>query len=1052
MKLSNFSVNRPVAVIMVILALMMIGAVSLSGLHLDLLPEMELPVAIVITGYTGSAPQEVENMVTRPLEEALGTVGNISSISSMSSMGSSIVIPQFEMGTDMEFAALEMREKIDMVRGFLPEGADDPMVIKMDINLMPVMVLGISGERPVQELKAFAEDIIKPQIERQEGVASVEVTGGLTREIQVIVEPERLAAHGLSMSQVVQSLQLQNMNLSAGRVDRGGQEMALRVIGEYDEVDQVGDTVLTTTSGIRLSLKDVARVEDSFKDITGFSRLGEQPGISITVQKQSGANTVSVVRSTKAALEKLAPQFPEGVSIFTVMDQAKYIEFSISNVTSNLLLGAILAMLVLFVFLRNLRSTMVIALSMPISVITTFVLIYFGGLNLNMMSLGGLALGIGMMVDCSIVVLENIFRMREKGLDRKEAAISGSNEVANAITASVLTTVAVFFPIAFVKGIVSELFTELALTVSFSLLSSLLVALTLVPMLSSRLLKVNHLHNNNNRNETTDQRLQGRFARLMSISEKWFKALDEYYRVLLARCLARRALTVIIVAALLVGSLTLVPAIGAEFIPAIDQGMINVTVELPHGSSLEETDRVVSQVEQVFSGYEEEIELIFSSIGGGGMMIGMGGTGGSNTGGIYVSLVPLEERKLSTQEVIEGVRSQIGNIPGAEITVDAQDISTSMGMVSAPVEVSVKGENLSELERISAEIADLLRDIPGTWEVATSLEEGQPEIQLLVDREKAGVYGLSAAQIASAARMAIEGQVATRFRTGSDEIDVRVRLSEGGSKELAEIENLLVDSPLGLMVPLGEVAEIREVQAPITIQRSDQVRVVSITAQLQGKDLASVMGEVQHAVEENAFLPHGYTVKYGGEFELMTESFADLFLALLMAVALVYMVLAAQFESLLHPLVIMFSIPVAAIGVILGLFITGTSFSVVTFIGVIMLVGIVVNNAIVLVDYVNQLRGRGLARDEAILTAGPVRLRPILMTALTTILAMVPLTFGLGEGAELQVSMAVAVIGGLTVSTFLTLVIVPVVYSIFDDFSGLRSRRRKAVVENAINE
>ena len=428
MKLANFSVNRPVAVIMVVLALMMIGAVSLSGLHLDLLPEMELPVAIVITGYTGSAPQEVENMVTRPLEEVLGTVGNISSISSMSSMGSSVVIAQFEMGTDMEFAALEMREKIDMVRGFLPEGADDPMVIKMDINLMPVLVLGISGERPVQELKAFAEDIIKPQIERLEGVASVEVTGGLTREIQVIVEPERLAAHGLSISQVVQALQLQNMNLSAGRVARGGQEMALRVIGEYDEVDQVAGTVLTTSSGTRLSLKDVARVEDGFKDITGFSRLGEQPGISITVQKQSGANTVSVVRSTGKPW-KAASQFPEGVSIFTVMDQAEYIEFSISNVTSNSFAGGDPGYAGAVCFLRNLRSTLIIALSMPISVIATFILIYFGGLNLNMMSLGAGAWyrdDGGQLYRGSGKYLQDA----RKGLDRMEAAKSGANEVA----------------------------------------------------------------------------------------------------------------------------------------------------------------------------------------------------------------------------------------------------------------------------------------------------------------------------------------------------------------------------------------------------------------------------------------------------------------------------------------------------------------------------------------------------------------------------------------------------------------------------------------------
>ena len=956
------------------------------------------------------------------------------------------------MGTDMDFASLEMREKVDMVRGFLPEDASDPMVLKMDLNLMPVLVLGISGDRPAEELKALVEDVIKPRVERLDGVASVEVAGGLTREIQVIVEPEKLAAHGLSMTNVVQALQMENMNLSAGKATKGSQEMAFRVIGEYSEVAQIAETTLTTPLGAQLRLGDVARVEDGFKDTSGFSRIGDRDGISLSIQKQSGSNTVSVVRDTRRALEEIRPQLPEDIAIFTVLDQAKYIEYSISNVTDNLLLGGILAALVLFIFLRSLRSTLIIALAMPISVVTTFTLIYFGGLNLNMMTLGGLALGIGMMVDSSIVVLENIFRLREQGLDLIEAAKSGTGEVANAITASIFTTIAVFFPIVYVKGIVSEIFSALALTVSFSLLSSLLVALTLVPMLSSRLLKVDNTNQNDHPHPVGAGRVQGAVHRLVKVTEKWFNALHELYRSALVWCLSRRMLTVIVVAALLLGSLALIPAIGAEFLPAMDQGLITVDIELPHGSRLEETDRVVSEVEQAFSRYEDDLELVFSSIGSSGGAGTMGAMGGesSNRGGIYVSLLPLLERKHSTQEVVEGVRQQVSAIPGAKISVLASDLGFNISMFSSPVEVSLSGDDLDLLEMLSAEIANLMRNIPGTREVTTSLEEGQAEIQLVINRDKAGAYGLSAAQIASTARTAVGGQVATRYRTGSEEIDVRVRLSEGGGTELSEIENMQVASPLGLMVPLGEIADIREVQTPSTIQRTDQARVVSITAQLEGRSLAEVMREVQKAVSEKVALPTGYLVEFGGQFELMGEAFGDLFLALLMAIVLVYMVLAAQFESLLHPFVIMFSLPVTVIGVIVALAITGNTLNIVSFIGIIMLAGIVVNNAIVLVDYINLLRRRGLERDEAILTAGPIRLRPVMMTSLTTILAMLPLAVGTGEGAELQASMATAVIGGLTTSTFLTLFLIPVVYSLFDDLSSIRRRRKHSRNDKAV--
>ena len=1063
MKLADFSVSRPVTVIMIILALLLIGAVSLGGLSLDLLPEINLPVAVVVTSYEGSAPQEVENLITRPLEEVLGTVGNIKSISSISSMGSSVVVAQFEMETDMDFAALEMREKIDLVRDFLPEGAGDPMVLKLDLNMMPVLLLGLSGDRPAEELKTIAEDVLKPRLERLDGVASVEVSGGLTRQIQVLVEPEKLSAYGLSLAQVVQTLQAQNLNLSAGRVARGGQELALRIIGEYSAISQIAETALMTPTGGLLRLKDIAEIKDTYKVPSTYSRMRDRPSVTLSVQKQSGANTVSVVREVRRALEELKGRLPGDINTFTVMDQAKYIEFSLRNVAWNLVLGGLLAALVLFVFLRSLRSTLVIAFSMPISVVATFILIYFGKLTLNMMTLGGLALGIGMMVDSSIVVLENIFRHREKGLGPIEAAKTGTAEVANAICASVLTTVAVFFPIVFITGIVSEIFTALALTVSFALLSSLLVALTLIPMFSSRLLTADSgsvpgfsakkVKNSEGAGPGGSESSKGRSLtyRLIYAGERHFKNLEAFYRRLLELCLRRRALTVGLVAAALAGTMVLVPVIGAEFIPAMDQGMILVDIELPHGSRLEETDKIVSRVEEAFSPYEEDIELIYAIVGGGSMgALGGMGAGGQrpSVGGIYVTLVPLEQRKHTTAEIVAHLRQEVAAIPGAEISVTAMEASFSLGMSSAPVEISLKGEDLAQLRLISHEIASILRDIPGTREVSTSLEEGQPEIQLLVKRDKADFYGLSAAQIASAARQAIEGQVATRFRTGTEEIDVWVRLAGEARRELASIENLLITSPLGQMVPLGEVAEIREVKAPVAIQRSDQMRVVSITSQLEGRPLAAVIQEAQRAIQEKIVLPPGYSVSYGGEFELMSESFQDLFVAMLLALVLVYMVLAAQFESLLHPFVIMFSLPVTVIGVILALVLTETTFNVVTFIGVIMLAGIVVNNAIVLVDYINQLRQRGLKRDEAILTAGPIRLRPILMTALTTILAMIPLAFGTGEGAQMQASLAVAVIGGLTASTFLTLVFVPVIYTLFDDLKGLRQKRRQKYAGN----
>lgn len=1031
MKLANFSVNRPVTVVMVVLAILIIGAVSLGDLNLDLFPEINLPVAAVITSYGGSAPQEVENMVTRPLENTLGTVSNVSSISSTSSTGSSTIIIQFEFGTDMEFAALEVRENIDLVKGFLPDDAGEPMVFKMDPNMMPILQLGIGGDIPSQELMYIAENNIKPRLERIEGVASVDITGGMTREIQVTVEPEKLQAHGLALNQVIQAIQSQNMNLSAGKITEGAQDLMVRVTGEFKNTAQIAATPITTPGGNLIQLADVAQVEDAFREVTSYSRVNGLPSIGLAIQKQANANTVQVVREVRAALEDIRQQLPGGLEIATTLDQAELIEQSIQNVVRNLIIGGALAVFVLFIFLRNIRSTLVIGLAMPIAVISTFILIYFGGLTLNMMTLGGLALGIGMMVDSAIVVVENIFRHREEGYDSIEGARLGANEVSSAITAATFTTVGVFFPIVFVQGIASELFTELALTVSFALIASLVVALTLIPMLSSRLLKVNGTNGN--------ERSKGTIRRLVKVTGEWFKVLERSYGKTLRWCLGHRKSTVGLVLALLIGSLALIPFIGAEFIPGMDEGTISVRVNLPDGAKLDETDQVVRQVELAFESFAQEIESISASVGGSG---GFGGSANPGRGAVNVLLVPQAQRTHSTNEIAETVRQELVNIAGAEIRVRSGEGMGGMGMSGAPIEISVQGDDLDQLQHLAEEITALVEQVPGTKDVTNSFEQGQQEIRLAVDINKAARYGLNVAQIASAARTGIEGQVATRYRTGSEEIDVRVRLAEGARSNLAAVENIMIASAAG-QVPLGEVVEVHYAQGMSSIVRQDQVRVVSITASLDNRDLASVMTDVEKTVNENLVLVPGYTVKYGGEATEMVEAFGDLAMALLLAILLVYMIMASQFESLLHPFIIMFTMPVTVIGVILALVITGQTFSVVTFIGIIMLAGIVVNNAIVLVDYINVLRRRGMAKEEAILLAGPTRLRPILMTALTTILAMIPLALGIGEGAEMQAPMAIAVIGGLTTSTFLTLLFIPVMYSLLDDFSDFITGRKK---------
>ncbi|MCS5695443.1 efflux RND transporter permease subunit [Desulfofundulus thermocisternus] len=1051
MKITDVSIQRPMLVAVLVTVLLILGGVSLSRLAIDLWPEMNLPVAAVVTEYPGAGPEEVEQQVTRPLESILATVSNLDTIQSTSSTGTSTIVLMFDWGTDMNYAALQIREKVDIIRQYLPSGVKTPMTFKMDPNMMPIMQLALSSEDP-RQLKQLTDDVIQPRLERVGGVASVWSAGGVEREIRVLVDPERLAGYGLTLNSLTQALSAENLNVSGGTVQEGTKDLLVRVTGEFRDLDQVRRVVVGAPGGHPVHLGDVARVEDGHKKITQFSRVDGRPGLSVYIQKQSGANTVQVARAVHKALDELKKELP-GVRFDVVMDQSEFIERSINHVVKEILVGGFLAMLVMWIFLRNLRSTLIISTSIPISIIGTFVLIYFNDMTLNLITMGGLALGVGLIVDDAIVVLENIYRHRQLGYGLVEAARVGTGEVGGAVIASTLTTMAVFLPVVFVKGLAAQLFTPLALTVSFAIFTSLVVALTLVPLMASRWL---HLEEDPAVPVPEGSASPGGSApgergwrKLYKLSERWFNNLNNAYRRLLEWALNHRRRVIIIVSALFVLSLAAFPLVGFEFMPSMDQGQVSITVEMPRGTSLEETNRVAGRIEKMVQ--DPWVESIFTGVGFTGTQ-GMWGESNTDVAQIILQLVDKSRRSVTAEEVAEILRQRLKNIPGAKIKVSAVEEGGGMMGGSAPVQIQVRGDDMATLTRLGDRVAEVVRRVPGTREVTSSLQEGRPEVQVLVHRDRAAACGLSPAEVASTVRTAVEGTVATRYRTGGEEVDIRVQLRDGAVTRLPDLSTLTILSPTGASVPLSQVAEIVETRGPHAINRQDQTRLVTVTAQLAGRDLGSVIKDIQAGLK-GLSLPPGYTVEFGGEQEQMAETFGDLSLALVLAVVLVYLVMVAQFESALYPFIIMFSVPVTMVGVTFSLLVTGRTFSVPAFIGLIMLVGIVVKNAIVFVDYVNILRRRGLERREAILKAGPTRLRPILMTALTAILAMLPMTLGIGEGSEGQAPMATVVAGGLAFSTLITLVLVPVIYTILDDWkerwqarwAGRRTARLEAV-------
>lgn len=1022
MSLPTLATRRPIAVLMVVCIVLVLGGFSFVNLPVDLLPEMQFPIIAVYTAYEGAAPEEVETMVTRPLEQILATVPAVEKLRSTSGQGSSTVVMEFSWGTNMDFRYMDVREKVDRVKGFLPDGTQAPVVIQADPSMMPVLSMAVTGNLSAEELKRIAEDLVKPRLDRIEGVASVDVLGGVQREVRVEADPALLAAYGLTLDQLGQILRMENLNVSAGRLQDGGSELQVRTMGQFSSLSDLENLVLYKNPAGTIYLRDVARVEDAFKGQQQLLRYNGTPGIGVTVYKQSDANTVKVAGQVNRALRDLEKNMPAGSSVGILFNQADFINDSIANVLRIGLVGALLAVFILFLFLRDLRSTLVIGLAIPVSVISTFVLMYFNGLTLNLITLGGLALGIGMMVDNAIVILENIFRMRQEGKGPQDAAIAGSNEVADAIIAATLTTVVVFLPVIFVKGIASQIFSSMAWTVSFSLFASLIVALAVVPALSAKLLKTPGAPNG-------ESQLSQAFGR-------FFAGVDSFYGNALRWALSHRKWVVGLMVVAMAGSVAMIPWVGTEFIPGMDDGWLTVTVRLPDGASLEETQELTAVVEQRILAFEE-VQYVYATVGAAQGMRGPGG-GASNRSSLEVRLTPLKKRSLDNNQVADNIRSDLKKVAGAEISVRASQ-GMSVGGTGQPIDILVKGDSLAVLRDITDEIRRIVESVEGTREVGTSFDRGWPELHVTVDREKASFLGVQSTTVATTLRTVISGQVVTRLRTGGREVDVRLLVPEELRRSAGSLQEIEIISQSGARVPLGEVARFNRTVGPASITRNDQVRSARVTGQLTGRSLGQVMADVQKKVADLA-LPPGYTVEYSGERQQMAESFGSLAQALVLAILLVYMIMAAQFESLLHPFVIMFALPQTFVGVVLSLVITGRTLNVPAFIGVIMLAGIVVNNAIVLVDYINKLRDRGLSCRDAILQAGPVRLRPILMTTLTTILGMFPMALGVGSGAETQAPLATVVIGGLLTSTVLTLVVVPVIYSLMEDIS---TRRRK---------
>lgn len=1036
MSLSELSIRRPVFVLMVISALLVLGLISYGRLPVELFPSVQFPFVTVITTYPGAGPEEVQTLITEPIEEQVSSLTNVRRVFSTSAEGSSIVGIEFNLGTALDGATADVRQRVDLVKGGLPRDARDPTVQKFDFSTFPIMFLGMGGQRSGFELRQLAEDVVKPRLERVPGVAAVGISGGRTREIRVEVDQERLKALGLSVLQVEDALRRENLNVPSGSLRQGQEEFLVRVIGQFKSVDEIADLRIAKSNGSPIRLGDVASIRDTLKDPERITRLNGQESVGIAIQKQADANTVAVADGVTAAIAEVRTSLPPGVSIDVARDDSLFVREAVADVRGNLILGSILATIVVFLFLHNVRSTVIIALALPAAIVATYIPMFFAGFSLNILSLLALAIAIGLMIDNAIVVNENISRHLEHEPNPREAARKGAREIELAVMASNLANIAVFLPIAFMGGLVGQFFRQFGLTVAFANLFSILVGFTLTPMLSARWLRPA----SNGAGLRKTEPGGGRLTRVFARWDRFYEWLGERYRAGLTWALLHRVRVLLVAGLLFVASLGLVasPLIGKEFFPSGDFGQFQVDIAMPAGSSLAQTDTAVAAVEKRLRQLPE-VAASFALVGGSDT--GFGFTeAGSHRAQIFVNLFARDKRTRGVNTVMEDLRQRVKDIPGPTVKVGAQGIAGG----TAPVQIEITGPDPVVLEGLANQVKEIAAATPGTTNVDTSLRSGKTEVQVILDRVKLAQLGLSTAEVGAQLRTYLAGTAVTQYRVAGTEYDITVQAEPRDRDAVRKVGDMRVGAVNGTPIRLSDVAVLELRRGPVTIDRLNRQRLVNAYASLVDRPLGAVVSEIQAKLKE-VQVPPGYSIRFGGEAEFQQETFSDMLFALGLGTLLVYMTIAAQFESLLNPFAIMFSLPLASIGVFFMLLLTRTTVSMMSLLGIIMLAGIVVNNAILLIEFITQLRARGLPRREAIVQAGQTRLRPILMTALVSIMGGLPVALGLGtSGAEWRRPLGIAVLGGLTTSTFLTLFVIPVVYTMLDDLA-VRVRRRWAV-------
>ncbi len=1020
MNLPSFSVRRPVFTTMTALILVILGFVALTRLQIDMLPNIELTTLTIRAEYEGASPAVMERLVTQVIEEVVATVPGVEQINSTSSEGQSRIRVTFIWGTSIDTAAIDVQGRIEDEIEELPEDIARPQIRKFDIASFPVVILGISSSLDPVALTELIEVQVRNRFARIPGVAQVDIWGGFNREIRIALDPDRLKAVGLSLDRVIKAVGDANLDLPAGKIEEGRYEVTLRAPAEFTSLDQIGETVISRRDGAVVTLGQIAEIQDTYEKRTRIVRVNGERGLRVGIRKQASANTVEVSRRILTEIAAVNRAFPQ-ISVVPVINQGNFIQRSIANVAGSVLYGGGLAIVVLLFFLRNIRSTLIISLSIPISIIATFALIFFAGFTLNLMTLGGLALGVGMMVDSSIVVLENIFRRRaENGEAPFTAAVEGAREVGPAIVASTLTTLAIFLPLSFVRGVSGALFKELACVVIFALVCSLLVALTLVPMLASRLLST----------VGPAQTLpRPRIQRWAGTALALFKGLEAAYLDLLRSALAHRFVTVLAAMAMLGASLLLLPLIGSEFMPPSDEGEVRVTGKMEIGTRLDLVDGQTRIMEAIVQAAVPETQASVVSVGATGWRADAG-----SEGEIRLSLLPATRRDRSNVQIAHDLRQRLaGRVPGMEIRTRAPQGQFLLDRLLGGDEgltVEIRGPELAALDALAQRVVAEVVDVPGITDVQRSIEAGIPQQAFRINREKVADLGLSVRDLTEMLQTAVAGAKAGEYRTGGNAHRIWVQLKDAEKRSLDEILDLTLTTASGEVVALRNLVTVEASRGPLLIERQDQQRRVTVQANLSGRDMGSVAREVQARLD-GIPRPVDYTLTVSGTYEEQQKAFRELLVSLVLALVLVYMVLACQYESLRDPLVVMFSVPLAAVGVLVTLFLTATTLNVQSFIGCIMLGGIAVNNAILLVDQAAHLIGGGMEIRQALVEAGRRRLRPILMTTLTTILGLLPLALGVGEGAEAQAPLARAVVGGLATSTLITLVLIPALYSLF---------------------